>query len=214
VKSPASKKEEGTEEPGESGLLPKKMNWAATPTMDGLIAEQARLRACAEGDAYAWRELHAAYLGKARSFLRRLGVHHEDLEDACQEVFIEAYRYLPGFRGDASFSTWLYRICMTQARRDRRKRTLRGTLERWLSLSPPALHADPQRAVSAHLVEAALGTLSDLERPVFVLFELEGLSGREVATVLECTEATVYRRLYYAREKFRQAILSLEGSDA
>ena len=76
--------------------------------------EQATLvHRCVSGEPDAWRALHTHYRPIAGAFLRKLGVEGEELEDACQEVFLQMFRYLPRFRGEAQIKTWLYRLCVT-----------------------------------------------------------------------------------------------------
>src|SRR5687767_9230314 len=79
---------------------------------------------CVEGDRSAWPQLHRQYYPIAAAFLRKLGVDERDLEDACQEVFLQMFRYVASFRGDADPKTWLYRLCVTQARSVRRRARL------------------------------------------------------------------------------------------
>src|SRR5512142_1356971 len=88
--------------------------------------EDSLVRNCVAGDSEAWRALHRRYYPVAMAFLRKLGTRDADSEDACQDVFVELFRYLPTFRGQADLKTWLYRLCTTQARRvGRRSRVLR-----------------------------------------------------------------------------------------
>jgi RNA polymerase sigma-70 factor, ECF subfamily len=153
-------------------------------------------------------ETHASSVGR---FLLRLGVKRTQLEDAQQEVFIEAFRYLPSFRGECSMKTWLYRICVSEARRTRKKESVRGFLIACLGQSSDAdmgTRGDLTSDQSVRLIEDALSKMPSGDREAFVLFELEGISGTEIARILEIPEATVWRRLHYARERFRE---HLEG---
>jgi RNA polymerase sigma-70 factor, ECF subfamily len=164
---------------------------------------------CALGDAEAWRRLHRRYFPLAGAFLRKLGVPDPDIEDASQEVFLQMFRYLPAFRREAELSTWLYRLCITQARHVRRRARLAGVLVRLLSLAPaPHLVSGPSlpEDIARRRIEEALTALSDPERAVFVLYEMEGLPGKRIAEIVECPEPTVWRRLHYARGKFRRAL--------
>jgi len=164
---------------------------------------------CSEGDANAWRKLHHQYYPVAAAFLRKLGVLDRDLDDAVQEVFLQVYKYLPRFRRQAELSTWVYRICISEARRVRRRTRVADTLLRVLSLTPGvALVSAPSFSEDAarRRIEAALADLSDGERAAFVLYEMEGVPGRQIAEILKCPEATVRRRLHYARQTFRRAL--------
>ena len=181
----------------------------------GKGAWPATLASCLEGDATAWRQLHRQYHPVAVAFLRKLGTPEEELEDACQDVFVEMFRYLPRFRGEADPKTWLYRLCITQARRARSRRRVRRTLDVVLMRNPEAAPvASPSfcEQTARQRVDRALSQLSQSDRTVFVLFEMEGLPGAEVAQIVRCKEATLWRRLHYARERFRQALLQSEGA--
>src|SRR5690606_16931741 len=172
------------------------------------LCDGAIVRRCVDGDVLAWRNLHRRYHPVAAAFLRRMGVVDEDIEDACQDVFLQVFRSLPKFRGEAELQTWLYRLCVTQASRLRRRRQLRRTLLTWLTLQP----IEPVSAVglvdgsARERLERALATLPDAERTVFVLFELEGVSGKRISEIVGSPEATVWRRLHYARRRFRSAL--------
>lgn len=166
---------------------------------------------CSEGDAAAWRKLHSRYYPVAAAFLRKLGVAEHDLDDATQEVFLQVYKYLPKFRRQAELSTWVYRICISEARRVRRRSRVTDTLLRMLSFSPSAsLVSGPSYSEDAarRRIGAALSSLSEGERAAFVLYEMEGVPGRQIAEILKCPEATVWRRLHYARQTFRRALAS------
>lgn len=154
-----------------------------------------------------FRVLYEAQASNVSRFLSRLGVRADQLDDARQEVFLEAFRYLPGFRGDSSLKTWLYRICVSEARRSRKRETVRRWISTQFGSGPePSTQGELSDEQSARLVERALRALPGGEREAFVLYEFEGMSGAEIATVLEINEATVWRRLHYSRERFRAAI--------
>jgi len=164
---------------------------------------------CTEGKAVAWRELHRRYYTVAAAFLRKLGVTDGELEDATQEVFLQVHKYLPRFRRESELSTWLYRLCITQARHVRRRARLTQALRRLLSLEPSErLVSSPpfSEELARSSLDRALAALSESERSVFVLYELDGISGKQIAEILRCPEATVWRRLHYARRTFRRAL--------
>jgi RNA polymerase sigma-70 factor, ECF subfamily len=174
--------------------------------------ESPLLLECARGNDEAWRSLHFRYYPVTVAFLRKLGVREPDLEDASQEVFLQMHRYLPRFRGSSQLKTWLYRLCITQARQVRRRRRLTETLRSWLSGTTDSAASSEWCEGSAHRrIQAALERLSEKERLALVLYEMEGLSGRQVAETLRCKEATLWRRLHDARKKF---IAAVGGSEA
>lgn len=165
---------------------------------------------CVAGDEEAWAWLYSRHARTIAHFLRRLGVPPDALEDAVQEVFLQAFRSLDKFRGEAAVKTWLYRLAVTQARRAREKdrfaRRLRQLL--LLQVTEDLEWAEEQPGQAERLLQAALGRLTALEREAFVLYELEGQSGAELAAIFRCPEATVYRRLHDARKKFHHFIES------
>jgi RNA polymerase sigma-70 factor (ECF subfamily) len=164
---------------------------------------------CVAGEGAAWRSLHREYYPIALAFLRKLGVDAEELDDACQDVFVQVFRNLSKFRQEALFRTWLYRLCASEARRRRRRVRLLQSLYRVLHVSdalPKASLPELSDAEAQRRVERALSQMNDGERLVFVLYELEGLPGKEIAEIAECPEATVWRRLHYARKTFRASI--------
>lgn len=175
----------------------------------GAASEGALVRHCLNGEEAAWRILHLRYYPVAAAFLRKLGVREQDLEDACQDVFLETHRHLASFRGQAELKTWLYRLCITQARRSRRKAKVVEALRRAIAWVPGdtlvSTHAFSESRARER-IQAALERLPERERAAFVLYEMEGLPGKEIARILNCPEATVWRRLHYARRTFREAL--------
>lgn len=159
---------------------------------------------CVAGDEDAWAWLYSRHARTITHFLRRLGVPHDALEDAVQEVFLQAFRSLDKFRGEAAIKTWLYRLAVTQARRARDRARFARRLRKLLLLevTEDVELAEERPEHAERLLRAALGKLTALEREAFVLYELEGQSGPELAAIFRCPEATVYRRLHDARKKF------------
>ena len=180
----------------------------ATASWSGRI-DSCLLDDCLEGDEFAWRHLHRLCYPRAAAFLRKLGVSELELEDATQDVFVQLFRYLPSFRREAELSTWLYRICISQARSVRRRSRVTQTLARLLSLGPtPTLVSTPSLpdAVVRRRVEAALSKMTEGDRTVFVLYEMEGVPGKQIAEIVKSPEASVWRRLHGARQVFRRAL--------
>lgn len=141
--------------------------------------------------------------------LRYLGVREADLPDLCQEVFIIVHRKLDGFEGRSSIRTWLYRICQRAASDYRRKAHVRREVA--MVGSPEEFDAPETDDAVARLearsaVGFALDQLDDAKREVFVLYEIEGLTMREVCEVLDCPLQTAYSRLHAARKILAEAI--------
>ncbi len=180
-----------------------------------LGGESARLvEAAAAGDAVAFDDLvrlHGA--GVYRLALRMLG-NPQDAEDVQQETFVQAYRRLRSFRGEAAFGTWLYaiaaRLCLGKLRRRRRhSEELPGDLP-----SDPEL--DPQEHLTslaaAQRVQRALGALSPSDRLLILLKYVEDLSHEEIAGVLGCSCQSSRSRLLRAKRLFRAHYQELEST--
>ena len=179
--------------------------------VEGLETQQTIDR-CAVGDERAWRDLHRSYHAVAARFLRRMGIPAAELDDACQEVFLQVFRYMARFERRAEFQTWLYKLCLSQAHRSRRRWRIRQALE-WLvgheaSVHPAVGQPAWDEAEAARKVGCVLDRMKAIHREVLVLFELEGLEGERIARILACPPATVRRRLHYARAEFEALLLS------
>jgi RNA polymerase sigma-70 factor, ECF subfamily len=191
-------------------------------TTDEELARRARA-----GDPAAFEALVTRYQDKAYRLARRLTGSAHDAEEVVQDTFLRVFRGLKGFRGDARFSTWLYRITTNTALMLRRSRARRPTesLEDYLpTFDRTGRHAcdvDHGRAGRADEIldrqrlargaEAALRRLPDMYRAPFVLRDLEEMTAPEVATVLGITPATVRQRVHRARLMLRGYLSHLVG---
>jgi RNA polymerase sigma-70 factor (ECF subfamily) len=140
--------------------------------------------------------------------LRRLGVADPQLDDAVQDVFLVVYRRLADFEGRSSVRTWLFGIALRVAKDYRRTATRRP--EAPLSAEPQTNVTSPQDAAEVAeqvaLLHALLEKLDDDKRAAFILAELEGMSGPELAEALGVPLDTAYSRLRAARTMFNQAL--------
>jgi RNA polymerase sigma-70 factor (ECF subfamily) len=158
-----------------------------------------------------FRDVYDAHLSFVWRSLRRLGVPDRSARDAVQDVFLVVYRRLPAFDGGAQITTWLFRICLRTAKDYRRRAHARREL---LDGSDPEIQAAPgadaereaERREGLALVEAALEGLTLEQRAVFVLFELEDMTGDEIAETLRIPLGTVYSRLRLGRAEFWRGI--------
>jgi RNA polymerase sigma-70 factor, ECF subfamily len=142
-----------------------------------------------------------------------------DAEDLLHEVFLVVQRRLSSFRGDAALTTWLYAITVLVVNGRRRKESWRRLL--WRRAEPelqldhdadaPALQADFERAEASRLVYAVLNDLSERDRTLLILFELERLPGAEIAAILNLSEPNVWVALTRARARFRKVFAGRFG---
>lgn len=140
--------------------------------------------------------------------VRHLGVASGDVQDQCQEVFVAVFQGISSFEGRSSLRTWIYGICLRVASNYRR----RAYVRREKAVPEPPDRADPtdliERSANRAALQGLLDTLDDDKREVFVLYELEELSMKEVAEICGCPLQTAYSRLRAARrtllETFRR----------
>ncbi len=164
------------------------------------------VRRCQAGEREAFGEFYRRYRADVtRNLFRVLGPGRGDLEDVLQDVFIEVFRSIARFRGEAQLSTWLYRVCVNVAlQRLRKVRRLAEVPDE--NLPDPALHQTPERTLSERRRVAAvyrlLDGLSPKKRVVFVLHEIEGREPKEIAAIVGAPVLTVRTRLHYARKEF------------
>jgi RNA polymerase sigma-70 factor, ECF subfamily len=160
-------------------------------------------------------EIYRAYAADVSRWARRLVGPHGDADDVLHEVFLVAHRRLAEFRGEARISTWLYAITVRVVQEHRRKDRWR----RWLRLDrlfpdPPRAPVTPLEAFESRrateVTYRLLDGLPEAERSALILFELEGLSGEEIAAVTGEPVGTIWVRLHRARRNFRAAYLSWE----
>jgi len=144
---------------------------------------------------------HGAYVYRA---LRHLGAPESEVEDLCQEVFVVVHRRLGSFEGRSSLRTWLYGICLRIAsdhRRRARVRYERTAPDPGRDAAESSDLAPDNRAAARALLLDLLDSLDDEKRNVLVLYEIEGLTMNEVASVVGCPLQTAYSRLHAARAK-------------
>lgn len=143
-----------------------------------------------------------------------------DLDDLTQQVFLAAHRDLRSFRGDAAPRTWLYgiasRVVLMHFRSWRRRLaalTAFADASRMTEAPPPDAESTVADREELARVQHALDRLTPEKRLVFVLHEVEGLSGKEIAAVLSIPEATVFTRLHYARRELVAVLARTSGDD-
>jgi RNA polymerase sigma-70 factor (ECF subfamily) len=166
----------------------------------------------------AFADVFDEYQRPIYNYLLRLTQNQAEAEDLTQETFIRVHRSLPTFRGEASLSTWLYRIA-TNVSLDHFRRSATRQAKAALSLeetesdgewvvdetasSPEQMAAQSEMSAC---VQRFIQRLSPSYRTVLVLHDLQGLKNREIADVLDVSLSTVKIRLHRARKKLREAL--------
>jgi RNA polymerase sigma-70 factor (ECF subfamily) len=172
------------------------------PDRDHELVERART-----GDIDAFAELVRTYEHRVVSVVYRLLDDRRDVEEATQDVFVQAWRNLGRFRGDARLSTWLYRIAVNEAlMRRRRTQPAVQELDERLAAAP-----DPEPGLRDVLVHA-LSALPFEHRVAVVLRDVEGLTNAEVAEVLDVSVAAAKSRIHRGRMQIRDTLAGWEAS--
>ena len=179
--------------------------------------EQQLVSAARQGDMAAFESLVHLYEKRVFALTLRMGGNREDAAEAAQEAFLAAWQGLAFFRGDSSFSTWLYRLasnaCVDLLRRESRHRTAAGPSldDEELNLEVPDAMPSPQdeaeRRELREEIERGLAALSPEHREVLVLRELHQLSYDEIAETLDLDVGTVKSRISRGRKQLRNFLL-------
>lgn len=169
---------------------------------------------------YTVPEVYRLHADDVARWAARLGGPRVDVEDVVQDVFVTVTELLPEFRGEAKITTWLFRITQNKVRqRLRRARLLRllGQHEQETLADLPALGPSPlcdlERKEAHKIVYKILDGMGDKYRTAFILFEIEKLSGEEIAQLLEQKVATIWVWLHRARTQFLDGLKRHNASE-
>lgn len=170
-------------------------------------------------DFRAFYDHHVRFVWRA---LLRTGVPEHEVPDAVQDVFVVVHRKLPEFEARSKITTWLFAICIRVAA-DRR-RLAHGRYEVLAAhvtecafggesaADDPLVQTAKQRARAS--LESILDRMPDEQRIVFALFELDGMTGNEIAELLDVPVGTIRSRLRLARATFEQSVARLHSREA
>ncbi len=170
--------------------------------------EREAVEACQRGEREAFDRLVERFQRDVYRLCYRYVNNHEDANDVAQEVFLKAYRAIRRFRGDSSFSTWLYRIAVNTCL------NFRSARKPQTEELPEAL-ADPRAGVAASLesdeqarrVRDAIRRLPEKQRATLILKVYHELTHEEVARILGSTVGTVKANLFHALGNLRKLVL-------
>ncbi len=184
--------------------------------------EKAIIERCKRGDLGAFNELVKKYEKQVYNFAYRLTGNYDDASDIAQEAFLRVYNAIGTFRGDASFSTWMFRIT-TNVFLDDRKRAKahpQTSLDEQMELdetsvarqiedpspTPDALTEEKERA---QILSDAVQTLPEYQRAMVVLYHTEQKSYEEIAEMMQLPIGTVKSRLNRARLALKEKLTPL-----
>ncbi len=182
-------------------------HYAGTATADGVETSDLELvELTKQGHTEAFSELVRRHQQMTYNLAYRFMRDPALAEDMAQEAFIKAFRLLAGFRGDSSFSTWLYRVtcsvCLTEL--GRRKR--RGEVElKPAHYNTAALHPSDGRDLPEH-IRRCVTKLSDRYAEIVTLYYLKGISYDEIAEALDIPMGTLKTWMFRARKQLRRIV--------
>ncbi len=166
-----------------------------------------------EGDTAAFRQIFVRHRGDVTRIVYRMLGPSADVEDVVQDVFLNVYRSLPSFRGDAKVSTWLSRLATNVTRMYLRRGRSRPRFADVEVPEAPRESAPPdgpdvqvEKAERVRALYRLLETLSEKKREVLVLHDLEGVPAKEIAEMAGIPVHTVRTRLFYARKELYAAL--------
>jgi RNA polymerase sigma-70 factor (ECF subfamily) len=195
---------------------------ASKPVHEGTQAEpddRVLVERCQAGQLDAYEALVGRYRQRVYSLAYGMLRNEQDAVDLSQETFVKAWQAIRGFKKNASFYTWLYRITTNLCIDFVRKRDRRPTVPYEEAIDPdadvdveiapsnqPLPTDEAQRRELREQIDAALEELSPEHRVVIQLREYEGLDYAEIAKAVGCQIGTVMSRLHYARKHLQKLL--------
>jgi RNA polymerase sigma-70 factor (ECF subfamily) len=181
------------------------------------LTEQELIQLCKDGDRQAFNQLIAQYQNQVFNIAYGMLSDYEDASDASQEVFVKVYRSIASFRGQSSFSTWIYRICANVCNDSLRKRQRRGITvsiendddDNTISEIPsdtPTPEENVMMNERQRAVREAINSLSDEYREIIVYSDINQLSYDEISQILKCPVGTIKSRLNRARNALKKIL--------
>jgi RNA polymerase sigma-70 factor, ECF subfamily len=174
--------------------------------------DAALIRRCQRGDVEAMNELIQAYQKHVFNLAFRLSGNYDDAQDIAQEAFIRVFNSIHSFRGEANFSTWIYRIVTNVFLDERKKQRVRdhGSLDEYLELEDssvarqiedpsPGPEASVEQRERNEVVGQAVLALPENQRVMIALYHFQGRSYEEIADIMQLPIGTVKSRLNRAR---------------
>jgi RNA polymerase sigma-70 factor (ECF subfamily) len=190
--------------------LPPALAAAASPADGATLSrddEREAVAACRRGETEAFDRLVLRYQRDVYRLCYRFVNDHEDANDLAQEVFLRAWRAIPRFRGESSFSTWLYRIAVNTCLNFRALRRL-PTQELPEQVEDPVAGAEARLASDdeARRVREAIGRLPEKQRATLILKVYHELTHEQVAEVLGSTVGTAKANFFHALGNLRRLV--------
>jgi RNA polymerase sigma-70 factor (ECF subfamily) len=174
--------------------------------------EHLTIQRAAAGDEQAMRHLWTRHAPHVDAVVRRLVGGDRDLAaDVAQEVWIQIFRALPSYRGEAQFGTWIHRVAVNRTLNALRRTRRLGAIETAMDddFVGPAVEPEAERSMLAATIEGAARKLSPGARAVFLMHDVEGFTHEEIARELGITTGGSKSQLFKARAKLRKLLAHL-----
>ena len=171
--------------------------------------DQVTIRRAINGDESALRAIWTQHAPRIDALVRRLVGDPDQAADVAQEVWIQIFRALPGYRGDSQFSTWAHRIAVNRTLNALRSMRRVAKIEVDIEEDTSSVDNDGDRSLLAQTIDEAVRKLSPGARMVFVLHDVEGYTHEEIATELGITSGGSKSQLFKARAKLRRLLAPL-----
>ena len=156
-----------------------------------------------KGDQKAFKMLYDANVVSLFRFMKQFSKNSVEVEEWVQRSFIKAYEHLPSFRGDAKFSSWLFRLGLNEMKMDRRRSAILQIDNSEIEDLPTEEH-DAELFAWDAMMKTWLGELDENKRMVFLLYEVEGYSHSEIAEMLGFGESTSRTILARAKQNLKE----------
>ena len=173
------------------------------------MSENEIIRSAQNGNLQAFELLVKEYQTRVVSIAFKIVGSPEDAKDVAQEVFIRLYRFLPRFKKEKQFFSWLYRIVINASydflKRGNRYRTV--PLEDISDIKRSTVHHSSGRESELQeIIGELIETLSSPQKTAFILREVEGFSCREISKIMDCPGGTVRSHLHFARKRLKDLV--------
>jgi RNA polymerase sigma-70 factor (ECF subfamily) len=169
------------------------------------------VRRALEGDERALRSLWSQHAPHIDAVVRRLVGDDDVAADIAQEVWIQIFRALPSFRGDAQFGTWAHRIAVNRTLNALRRTRRLAKLETEIDEECASVEPEGERNLLMQTIEEAARRLAPGARTVFILHDVEGYTHEEIGAALGVQSGTSKAQLSRARAKLREALADFAG---
>lgn len=166
------------------------------------MTEAELIKACLENNRFAQRTLYDRYKRAMYTLAYRLTNDFDEANDVLQDAFLDVFRKLENYRGEATLGAWIRAIVVRKAYRKLEKPKMWQLIEE----IPEETSVDWGDAINSEYLEKAIQALPEGFRTVFILIEVEGYTHKEVAEILSISEGTSKSQLFYAKKKLREML--------